>query len=67
MLSSTDLAGELEALAQQARQLAGEVKSNGDLPPRTLAAGFVEAGKIGERLGKLSKQLHGGNGRKRKQ
>ena len=66
MLSNQDLSVELEALAKQARELAGRVKSNGDLPPRTLAAGFVEAGKIGERLAKLYKQLGGGNGCKHK-
>jgi hypothetical protein len=65
MLSNTDLAGELEALAKQARDLAGSVKSNGDLPARMLAGALVEAGKIGERLAKLHKQLHGGNGRQR--
>jgi hypothetical protein len=65
MLSNADLAGEMEALAKQARELAGSVKSNDDLPARTLAGALVEAGKIGERLTKLNRQLHGGNGRRR--
>jgi hypothetical protein len=33
------------------------------LPARTLAAGLVEGGKIGERLAKLDKQLRGMDGR----
>lgn len=66
MLSNTDLSAELEVLAKQARDLAGAVKNNGDLPPRALAAGLVEASKLGERLTRLERQLHGGNGKKRK-
>jgi len=62
MLTNDDLSSELEALSRQARELAGAVKNNGDLPARQLAVGIVEAGKIGEKLAKLSRQLRGGNG-----
>lgn len=61
MLTNDDLSSELEALAAQARELAAAVKSNGDLPARQLALGIVEAGKIGEKLAKLQRQL-GSNG-----
>jgi hypothetical protein len=66
MLSNADLSNELETLAAQARDLSGQVKNNGDLPPRTLAAALVESAKLGERVRKLGKQLAGGNGKKGK-
>jgi hypothetical protein len=36
----------------------------GDLPAWQLAAVIVETAKIGERMGKLARQLRGGNGRR---
>jgi hypothetical protein len=65
MLSNSDLSAELETLARQARELAGQVKSNGDMEARTLATGLVEAGKIAQKLEKLGHQLNGTSGRKK--
>jgi hypothetical protein len=59
MLSNTDIAGELEALGKQARELAALVKQNGDLTARTLACGLVEVDKINQRLAKLAEKLNG--------
>ncbi|HEY7427435.1 MAG TPA: hypothetical protein VH682_24590 [Gemmataceae bacterium] len=66
MLSNSDLSSELESLARQARDLAGAVKSNGDLPARQLAAGLVEAAALAARLEKLAGRLSGVNGKKGK-
>lgn len=63
MLSNDDLIDKLEAIARQGRELAGAVRRNGDLPAAQLAAGFVEAHRLGERLAKLQRQLRASNGR----
>jgi hypothetical protein len=59
VLSISDLSRELEALAEQASKLAGEVKSNGDLAPKALALGLVETDRLSTRLLKLGAQLAG--------
>jgi hypothetical protein len=64
-LSNVDLAAEFEELSRLAGELAAHVRDNGDLPARTLAAGLVESGKIGERLAKLHKQLRGADGKRK--
>jgi hypothetical protein len=65
VLSNENLAAELQRLAADAGDLAGAVAKGEDLAPLPLAAGLVEAAKLADRLGKLSRKLRGaeGNGR----
>jgi hypothetical protein len=65
VLTHAHLAGELEALGRQARDLAGDLHNAGDLPARQLAGAVVEVVKLSDRLAKLHKQLHAPNGKKK--
>jgi hypothetical protein len=63
MLTNHDLSNELNTLARAANEAAAAIKSTGDLPARQLAAGYIEAHRLGERLAKLARQLGSSSGR----
>jgi hypothetical protein len=66
MLSNQDLQEALAEVSRQATDLSRQVGGNGDLAAAVLASGYVEVGKLADRLSKLADKLGGGNGTSRR-
>jgi hypothetical protein len=62
VLTTNDLRAALREVSTAAGRLARQLAANGDLPPRVLAEGYVELGKLNAKLTKLVAKFAGGNG-----